>query len=158
MFVGEAERLLCELVFAVERGLKNGGIVSIERDHQPVVEVRTNGMVTRQAAAPSAKVAGDADFDGYLALGKFLDQFRILNRGSNVAEAFGFQVERAPDGFGACGFSRVGCQVQTTIGGESVNLAKKLGAGAALVATNAETDDAVTFVTDGDLGDAAGFV
>ena len=54
--------------------------------------------------AAGTKVAGDTDFDGNLALGKFLDQFGVLNGRQNVAKTLGTKVERAPDRFRARSF------------------------------------------------------
>src|SRR5947209_2277441 len=105
MFVRKAERLLCQLVLTIERGFKNGRVVGIDRDHQSMIEVRTNRMIAGQAAAAGTKVAGDTDFDGNLALGKFLDQFGVLNGRQNVAKTLGTKVERAPDRFRARSFS-----------------------------------------------------
>src|SRR5690348_891618 len=75
-----------------------------------------------------------------------------------MPETLGFQIQRSPYGFRPGRFSCVGGKVKTMITGEGVDVAEKLGARTAFVASNTKAHDAVTFVTDGNLGDAAGFV
>jgi uncharacterized protein (DUF169 family) len=64
-------------------------------------------MIVEVGAKAGAQVAGEADFDRNLALGKLFDKIGIVESGEAVADAFGAQVERSPDGFRRAGLARV---------------------------------------------------
>src|SRR5215469_4332982 len=156
MIVGEAERLLRQLVFAGKSRRDNRGIVAVQGNHETLIEVLADGVIGQSAAAPGTQVAGQADFHRDLAVSEFFDQFRILNRGESVTDAFGAQVERAPDGTRARGFSSMSRHVQTVIAGVGVDIAEKLRLGFALIASDAEGDDVTIAITDGEIDDRAG--
>src|SRR5579863_7939789 len=151
MFVGEGESILRELVFAVQGGAEEGGVVGVEGDHHALVEVTSHGMLGDGGADSGAEVTGEADFDGNLALAKFIDQVGILRGGDGVADAFGAQVERSPDGFGRTGFAGVGSGAEAVVEGVVVDAAKKFGRTFLFVAANADADHVTLAVEHGEF-------
>src|SRR6266853_668398 len=116
VFVGEAEVLLRYLVFPRQGCAEHSGIVGVERDHEAVVKILFYRMLCDRLAAACAQVAGNADFDGNLALGQLFQQIRILRCGQAVADAFGAEIDRSPDRFRASGLSGVRGETQTVVG------------------------------------------
>ena len=57
-------------------------------------------MLGEVGAAAGPQIAGHADFNRNLALGQLFDQFLILRGGEAVADAFGLEVQCAPDDSG----------------------------------------------------------
>ena len=85
---------------------KHGRIVAVEGQHQALVEVAPHRMLRELGAATRPQIAGHADFNRNLSLGQLFDQFRILPGGKPVADAFRFEVQRAPDGLRPARFHR----------------------------------------------------
>src|SRR5215831_900830 len=158
MIVCEAERLLRQLVFAGKSCGEHRGIVAVQGNHESLIEVLADGVIGQTAAAPGKQVAGEADFDRNLAVSEFFDQFGILNRGESVTDAFGAQVERAPDGTRARGFSCMSRHVQAVIASAGVDIAEKFRLGFALIASDAEGDHVTIAITDGEIADRASSV
>ena len=88
-----------------------------------------------------------------LALGKFFEQIRIMERGEAVTDALGAQIERAPNGFGRASLAGVGGQAQAVVGGPSVSVAEQFGRSFLLVAADADADDLAVMVAHGKLED-----
>jgi hypothetical protein len=106
-------------------------------------------MLGDGGAESSAEVAGEAEFDGNLALGEFIDQVGVVRGREAVADAFGAQVERSPDGFGRSSFSGVGSRAETVVEGVGVYAAEEFGRSFLLVAANADADHVALAVEDG---------
>ena len=107
MFIAESERVLGKLEFARQGGGEQCRVVRIEGDHDALIEVVFRGMLGDGATHSGAKVAGNAELDRNLALGKFFDQVRILRGSEGVTDSLSAQVERSPDGFRRTGLSGV---------------------------------------------------
>ena len=95
-------------------------------------------MLRQFGTAAGAQVAGHANFNRNLALGQLLQQFRIFGGSEGVADAFGFEIERAPDGFRSGAFSGVDGEMKAVLGGAMVNRGEPFGRAGALVAANPE--------------------
>src|SRR5437016_7240067 len=111
-----------------------------------MIKVIPHRMVGECGATTGAQVAGEADLDGNLSLRQFFDQFGILPGMQTVANTFGSQIQCAPNGIRAGGFAGVGSEVQAVLSAIGINVAKKLGRGPPLVASNAEADNVTLFV------------
>src|SRR3984957_18080305 len=138
MLVGESESFLGKLVFARESSSEQRRVVSVERDHDALVEIVFRGMLGHSLANTGAEVAGDAKFDWNLALGEFFDQVGVLAGGKGVANALGAQVERSPYRFRRSGLAGVGGQAQSVVCGVGVDAAEKLGRSFHFVTANAD--------------------
>src|ERR1700688_4282699 len=115
VFVGEAERLRPKRILLDERCTKHRGIVGVERQHQALIEVAPHWMLRKFGAAARPQIAGHADFNRNLALGQLFDQFRILRGSQAVTDAFRFEIQRAPDGFGPCTLACVRREMKTVL-------------------------------------------
>src|SRR5580700_8519757 len=151
MFVGEGESVLSELVLAVQGGAEQCGVVGVERDHHALIEVAFGGMLGDGGADSGAHVAAEAELDGNLALREFIDQIGIVRGGDGVADTFGAQVERSPDGFGRAGFAGVGGGAEAVVERVGVYAAKKFGRTFLFVAANADADHVALAVEHGEL-------
>ena len=78
---------------------------------------------------------------GIWRLCQFFHQFRILRRGQSVADALGFQIQRAPNGFRAGIFAGVRGQAQAVVCGIRVGITKKFGRSFLLIAAHANGGD-----------------
>ena len=78
---------------------------------------------------------------GMLALLQLLEQIGVPDGRERVADALRADGERLPDGLGPGGFAGVVGQAQSGLRGLGIERAKGLGAGAALVAAQADSDD-----------------
>src|ERR1700674_697388 len=95
-------------------------------------------MLRKFGAAACPQIAGHADFNRKLALGQFFDQFRILRGSQAVTDAFRFEIQRAPDGFGPCTLARVRREMKTVLRAERIGACEPLWRTGTLVAANAE--------------------
>ncbi len=73
-----------------------------------MVEVALRGMLAEAGAKAGAQVAGEADFDGDLALGQFFNEVGIVEGSEAVTDALGTKIERAPNRILAGHFLRRG--------------------------------------------------
>src|SRR6266849_6205756 len=158
VFVGEAERLLHQRVLLNKRCLKHGWIVGVEGQHQSLVEVAAHRMLRKLGAAARPQIAGHADFNRNLVLGQLFDQFRILRGSKAVADAFRFEVQRAPDGFRPGIFTRVRREMKTALRGARVNSRKPFCWPTTLVAANAEGNYVAIAKLDGQIEHALGLL
>ena len=74
-----------------------------------------------------------------------------------MADAFGFEVERSPDGIGAGAFSGMGGEMEAVLGGARVDGGEPLGRAGALVASYAEGDHVAIAKLYGEVEDGLGF-
>src|SRR5271156_1780027 len=153
VLVGESEGLLGKLVFAGECCAEHGGVVAVERDHDAVVEITFRWMFVKVGTETGAEVAGEADFDRDLALGKLFDEIGVVEGGEAVADALGAQVERSPYGFRRTSFSGVCGEPHAVVGGPSVGVAEKFWWSFLLVAADSDADDFAIVITHGKFED-----
>src|SRR5207244_7718305 len=146
VLLGKSEIVLGQLILAGKRSAKHGGIVGVQYDHQAIVEIVAHGVSRKGGTAPCTQVAGDAYLDGYLAPGKFLDQFPILLRRKPVPNSFLTKVKSSPYGFRPGGLPGVGGEAKAVFGGVGVNISEKLRSRAALVTRDAQAGRALTLV------------
>src|SRR3981081_2491545 len=99
-------------------------------------------------AAAGAHIAGNADFDGNLALSQFFQQVGVLRGGQAMADAFGAKVDGSPDRFRARGLSGVGGEAKAVIGGVRIGIAKKFWRGLLFVAADPDCDYVAVAVSD----------
>src|ERR1019366_1171194 len=75
-----------------------------------------------------------------------------------MADAFGTEVERSPDGFWRAGFAGMRGQAQAVVGGPGVGVAEKFWRRFLLVAADADGDDLSVMIANGKLEDFLGAV
>ncbi len=138
---GEGEVLAGEAVFAFEIAEEERGVVGGERDHEARVEIAAQGVVLETRATAGFQVRGDADLEGGLALGQDGEQFRIVDGGEGVTEALGADVQGAPDAFRADRFAGVGGEAETGFASFGIEVAERLGGGAAFIPADSNADD-----------------
>ena len=141
MLVGKSEVFLGGFVFVFEIAVEKGWIVGVECDHEAGIEVAAEGVIFDERAAAGAQVGCDADFEGNLALGEEIHEFGIVDCGKGMAESLGADVDSAPDAFGSGGLAGMGGEAEASVARFCVEFAERLGAGATLVAANANADD-----------------
>src|SRR5260370_24616560 len=151
VLIGEAERLLHQRVLLNKRCSKHGWIVGVEGQHQSLVEVAPHRMLRKLGAAARPQIAGHANFNRDLAFGQLFNQFRILRGSKAVADAFRFEVQRAPYGFRPGIFTRVRREMKTALRGARVNPRKPLRRPTTLVAANAEGNYVAIAKVDGEI-------
>src|ERR1700730_4482110 len=61
MLIGKAKQLLCQLVLPRQRCTEHCGIVGVESNHDPLIEVLARRMSTQRRASASAKIAGETN-------------------------------------------------------------------------------------------------
>src|SRR5580704_4060786 len=108
-------------------------------------------MLGDRGANSGAQVAGEAEFDGNLALCELIDEVGIVRCGDGVANALGAQVKRSPDGFGRSGFAGVGGRAQAVVESISVDAAEKFGRTFLFVAANADAHHVALAVEHGEF-------
>src|SRR3981081_2866019 len=108
-------------------------------------------MLREFGAAAGPQIAGHTDFNRNLALGQLFDQFRILRGSKDVADAFRFEIQRAPDGLRPCTLARVSSEVKTVLRAARVGGCEPLWRTRALVAANAEGNNAAIVKLDGEV-------
>ena len=101
LFEREGEDLLHLDVFVEEVRAEHGGVVGVEGDHEAAFEVFAQGVGLVGGAAAGADVRGEVDFNGDLALGEDAEEVGVVLGGEAVADAFGADVESAPNRGGA---------------------------------------------------------
>src|SRR6202167_5272334 len=153
MLVGESESLLRELVFAGQRGAEHRGIVAVERDHDAAVEITLCRMIVEIGTEAGAQVAGEADFDRALALGKLFHEIGIVEGGETVADALGAQVKRSPHRFRRARFTGVRRAGHAVGGGPRVGIAEKFRRCFLLVSADADADNFAIVIADGEFED-----
>jgi len=143
-----------------EIGAEESGVVGVDRDEEAVIEVAAQRMDGKRGADASADVGGGVELDGDAAIFELREQRFVLNGGDGVADALGADGESFPDGLGAGGFAGVAGEAQAGGLGAGVEMAERLGTGAAFVAAEADSDDGgVEFAQLGGLTeDAVGFL
>ena len=115
-------------------------------------------MLRELRAAARPQIAGHADFNRNLAFGQLFDQFRILRGGKAVADAFRFEVERAPDGFRSGVLARMSGEMKTVFRSARVNACEPLWRSRMLVAANTEGDYIAIMKLDGEIEHALCFL
>src|SRR5258708_26757019 len=115
-------------------------------------------MLREFGAAARPQIAGDADFNRNLAFGQLFDQFRILRGSQAVADAFRFEIERAPDGFRSGVLARVSGEVKTVLRAARVGACEPLWRTRTLVAANAEGNYVAIAKLDGEVEHALRFL
>src|SRR6266851_1164674 len=158
VFIGEAERLLHQRVLLNKRCLKHGWIVGVEGQHQSLVEVAAHRMLRKLGAAARPQIAGHANFNRNLAFGQLFNQFRILRGSKAVADAFRFEVQRAPNGLRPCILTSVGREVKTVLRTARVGACEPLWRTRTLVAANAEGNYVAIAKLDGEIEHALRFL
>src|SRR5262249_17284885 len=138
-------------VLAAEGSTKHPWIVSVERDHEPTVEIAAHGMVGQRMAASGAQIAGEADLDWNLANRELLQQLWVARGTKAVPDALSPQIERSPDGIGPGILARVRRQAKPVVGSPDVSLTKEFWRRLQFVAADSYTDRATIFVTRGHL-------
>src|SRR6202162_715536 len=108
-------------------------------------------MLREFGAAARPQIAGHADFNRNLALGQLFNQFRILRSGQAVADAFRFEVQRAPNGIRPGAFTSVRREMKTVLRAARVNACEPLWRTRTLVAANAEGHYVAIMKLDGEI-------
>src|SRR6266849_10198405 len=118
VLVGKGERILSQLVFPGEGRTKHRWIVSVERDHHPVVKVVADRVFGQGLTAAGAQIAGEANLHRNLAGRQLFHQFKILPGSQPMANPLCPKIQCAPDGFGSGGAfcSSPPMQKPTTLG------------------------------------------
>src|ERR1700679_1649876 len=151
MLIGEPESLLRDLVFARQRGTEHGRIVAVQSDHHTAVKIILCRMFAETRAEPGAHVAGKADFDRNLALGKLFHKIGIVEGGEAVADALGAQIERAPYGFRWPGLAGVCGQAHAVIGGPGIGVTEEFRRSFLLIAAYTDANDLAVVIADCEL-------
>ena len=112
-------RLLRQLVLPRQGRTKHRGIVSVERNHDALIEILAHRMIVQRRASSRLQIAGEANLDRNLPRSQLLHQFRILRRCQPVSDPLRAQIERAPDRFRPGIFSGVGGKPHTMVGGDT---------------------------------------
>src|SRR6266436_4717089 len=141
MLVGETEFGLGQLIFLSNRRIKHRGVITVDCDHQALIEISPDGMLGDFGATSGAQVACQANFHGNLPGGQFLDQLWILVSGQAMSNTLGSKIQRAPNGFWPGAFSGMGSQPEAFNGGVSVGVAEKFRRGFLFVATDSDSND-----------------
>ena len=141
LVVGKALLGVREQELVGQIGAEDGRVVGVEGDQETAVEVGAQGMSGEGGADAGADVGGGIEFDGSAARPEVQEQVFIVDGRQGVADALGADGEGLPDGFGAGGFTGVVGEAQTGFAGAGVEGAEGLGAGASLVAAEADADD-----------------
>ena len=142
LVAGKALLGVSEQVLVGEIGAEEGRVVGVERDQQAGIEVPARaGGRRRRCRRRCGRWRWGSARGGCAALFKLFDQVRVLNGREGVADALGADGERLPDGLGAGGFAGVVGEAQAGLRGLGIEGAEGLGAGAALVAAEADADD-----------------
>ena len=110
-------------------------------------------MLVEIGTEAGAQVAGEADFDRDLALGKLFDEIGIVKGGERMADALGAKIERAPYRFGRSVLAGVSCQTHAVVGGPGISVAKKFGRGFQFVAADADANNFAIVIANGELED-----
>src|SRR5271154_3704900 len=141
MFVREGELCLRQPVFIFQIAREHCRIVGVNGGHQPSVEVAANRVVGKAGAAPGVEIRRDADFDGNLTLGEHFHQLGVVDGCEPMTNAFGSDIEGAPDPLWAYGFTSMRGEAQASISGFGVELTEGLSAGVTFVAANTDAND-----------------
>src|ERR1700739_5146100 len=112
MLVREAKGFLSKLVLAGQRCAKQRGIIRVQSDHDPLIEIILHWMFSRRLANSRAQIAGKADFHRDLAVSEFFNQIGILRGAESVADALGVKIQRSPYGLGWTGLPGMSGQGQ----------------------------------------------
>src|SRR6202521_2087287 len=115
-------------------------------------------MLRKFGAAARPQIAGHADFNRKLALGQFFDQFRILRGSQAVTDAFRFEIQRAPDGFGPCTLARMRREMKTVLRAARIGGCEPLWRTGTLVAANAEGNHVAIMKLDREVEHALRFL
>src|SRR5437868_8694891 len=97
MLIAEGERVLCQLVFAGERSAKHRWIVTVQGDHEALIEIAAQRMLADPPAATGPQIARQANFYRDLTPRQLFDQLSILPGCKTVPNAFRPQIERTPN-------------------------------------------------------------
>src|SRR5580698_10796622 len=148
MLVGEAERILGQLILPGEGCPKHGWIVAVQRHHNPLVKVAAHRMLRNRRTNSRPQIAGHADFHWNLPPRQFFHQLRIMPRSQTMSDAFCTKIERAPYRFWPRRLACMRGQPQGVLLGVSVDFAEQLRPGLGFVATDAKSDYSAIFVLD----------
>ena len=96
-------------------------------------------------AASGADIRRDAYLDRNLAFGEDCHQFRVVYGGKAVADAFGSDIDCAPDALGSSRFAGVRREPQARIARLGVELAENFGSRLPFVASDPDADDGGMF-------------
>src|SRR5579871_326647 len=151
MLIRETEIVLCQLIFAGECRAEQRRIVCIQRDHNSLIEIALNWMLSDRFADAGSQVAGQANLQRNLPVGKFFNEIGILPGSEAMADAFGVEIQRPPNRFRRRSLPSMSCEPQAIVFRVSVNAAEKLWWSFLLVPAYANADHMPVVIAHGKL-------
>lgn len=130
-----------ELKFAYNIGAEEGWIVRVDGDQKTGVEVAAKRVSSKAGANACAEVGCGIQLKAGVSYLQVIHQVRIVDSRQRMAEAFRADRECFPDGLRAGGFTSVIGEAQSSFASAGVHLTIGLGATAALVPTEADSND-----------------
>src|ERR1035438_4077884 len=133
----EPEALRRQAVFAGQRAAEHRRVVGVQYDRHSRIEQAAHRVVLHALDHPRDQIAGDAYFERNVLLAQVAQQGGVAHRGDSVADAFGAESKRVPDGFRPRALAGVRVEVESLAPGEGENVLEPTGGAALLAAADA---------------------